>query len=486
MPTSNLKQKTTRGLIWSFIEKFSMYGIQFILGLFIARILEPSHYGLVGMLAIFMAFSAIFIDSGFARALIQKQDRTEADFSTVFYFNLIISLVLYGILFFSAPLIANFYGEPQLVLITRVLSLNFVIQAFNIVQLTKLAIEMDFKTRAIINTFSVLISGVLALVMAYNGCGVWSLIAQTLTKTGITILLLLFIKRWMPKLIFSVSSFRSLFRFGSKLLLASTLSSLMYNLYSFLIGKYFSAKQLGYYTKSLYFTNIIASTASEVLHNVTFPVMSSVQDEQERLTNIYRKLIKFTMFIVAPALLGFALISEPFIRLCLTEKWLPAVPIIRWLCLARLFIPINSLNINLLNAKGYSGLTLKIELIKAPIVITSLIITIPLGLKAIVIGQTIVGVITFIIYAYFPGKIVHYGPMKQLKDMLPTFIATVIMVLAVLPIIRLVPSDFLKIILGIIVGFAVYTLVSILQKRAEVKEIYTLLVNLKNKYFSKK
>ena len=195
MPTSNLKQKTTRGLIWSFIEKFSMYGIQFILGLFIARILEPSHYGLVGMLAIFMAFSAIFIDSGFARALIQKQDRTEADFSTVFYFNLIISLVLYGILFFSAPLIANFYGEPQLVLITRVLSLNFVIQAFNIVQLTKLAIEMDFKTRAIINTSSVLISGILALIMAYNGCGVWSLIAQTLTKTGITILLLLFIKR---------------------------------------------------------------------------------------------------------------------------------------------------------------------------------------------------------------------------------------------------------------------------------------------------
>ncbi len=473
-------------MLWSFIEKFSIYGIQFVIGLFVARILMPSDYGLVGMLAIFMSISGVFIDSGFSRALIQKQGRTEIDFSTVFYFNLFISGLLYGILYFSAPYIAQFYHEPQLILITRVLALNFVIQAFTMVQLTKLSIDMDFKSKAIVNTFSVLISGIVALVMAYQGYGVWALISQTLSKTALSLFLILFIKRWFPKLVFSLDSFKSLFRYGSKLLAAGVLGTIINNLYTILIGRFFTAKEVGYYSKSIYFTNILSATATDVLQTVTFPVMSSVQHEEERLSNIYRKLIRLTMFAVIPCMIGFALICEPFIRLCLTEKWVPAVPIIQWLCIARLFTPVSVLNINLLNAKGYSGMVLKLELIKAPLIVGTLALTIQYGLEAVVIGQAIVSFLCFFINAYVPGKMANYGAFQQIKDMGPTLLATAGMTASILPIILFVPSDLWQLLLSIPIGGAVYYLLSLAQKTDEIKEVNILLQNLINKYFRKK
>lgn len=485
MNHNNLKQKTTRGMLWSFIEKISVYGIQFVLGIFVARILMPSDYGLVGMLAIFMSISNVFIDSGFSRALIQKKNRTESDFSTVFIFNLLISIFLYILLYFSAPYIAAFYKEPKLILITRVLSFNFVIQAFTLVQLTKLTIEMDFKSKAIISTFSVLISGVIALLLAYYGWGVWALIAQTLSKTAITLILILILKNWMPKITFSKSSFNALFSYGSKLLIASLLNSIINNLYAILIGKKYSARDVGYFSKGTYFTNILANTASEVLQTVTFPVMSFVQDEKERLTNIYRKLIRFTIFIIIPSMIGFALVAEPFIRFFLTDKWLPAVPIIQWLCIGGIFAPIGVLNINFLNAKGYSGLVLIIQLVKTPIIVGALIITLPMGIEKIVIGQAIASFLCFFVNAYLPGKYSNYGPFKQLKDMLPTLLATGIMVLLILPIITFVEHDLLKIILTIPTGIGSFFLVAYLQKMDEFNELLTLFTNLKKKYFSR-
>lgn len=484
---ATLKQKTTRGMAWNLTEKVLSYVIQFSCTIFIARILSPADYGLVGMLAIFISLSNVLVDSGFARALIQKKNRDQTDYSTVFFFNLAISILIYFILFFSAPLIAEFYAAPQLVAITRILSLSFVFNSLNIVQMTQLSIEMDFKTRALINTFSTMSSFILALGMAYFGCGVWTLVAQNISKMAIACIMLICIKRWRPLWTFSLTSFRQLFNYGWKLMMASFLSCISANIFSILIGKKFRETELGYYTKGQQAPTFISTSFLEILQNVTFPVMSELQDEDARLLHVYRKLICFAMFCIMPCMVGFALLAEPLVRVFLTEKWLPAVPLMQWFCMGYIFSPISSLNINYLNAKGESNLTLLLEILKLPVTLAILFIGYHGGILALVMGQAASFFIFFFINAYFPGRMTGYTAWKQLRDFVPVILATLVMVAVVYPLVHFLPSsyDWLKLLGGPVLGGATYLGMAVLLKLDEVKEIKNLALGLKKKYLGK-
>lgn len=475
-------------MAWNLIEKVISYVIQFSCTIFIARILAPSDYGLIGMLAIFLSLSNILVDSGFARALIQKKNRTETDFSTVFFFNLGISILIYFILFFSAPFIADFYSAPKLVMITRILSLTFVFNSLNIVQMTQLSIEMDFRTRALINTISTMVSFVLALGMAYWGCGVWALVAQNISKTAIACVMLTFIKRWKPLWTFSIASFKQLFNYSWKLLVASFISCITTNIFSLVIGKRFKETELGYYTKGQQAPTFISASLLEILHNVTFPVMSELQDEDARLLHVYRKLICFSMFCIMPCMIGFALLSEPLVRVFLTEKWLPAVPLMQWFCIGYIFNPISSLNINYLNAKGDSDLTLLLEILKLPVIIAILLIGYNWGVLALVIGRAAAFFIFFFINAYFPGKMTGYTAWKQLRDFIPTILSTLIMAAVVYPLVHFLPPsyDWLKLIGGSVLGAATYFGMAALFRLDEMKEIKNLIRGLKKKIHSSK
>lgn len=478
MPDNSLKTKTKNGLIWNAIDKFAVQGTNFLIGLFLARLLIPSDYGLIGMLALFLFVSQVLVEGGFSSALIQKHTPDNDDYSTVFYFNLAVAVVFYLILFFTAPLIAAFYNVPSLILITRVVSLSIIIVALSIVQQTKLTISLDFKTQAKVSALAVLISGVLSVYAAYHGYGVWSLVIQTLSSTFIRTLMLFYFNKWIPAPVFSTSSFKNLFRFSSRLLASTFLSTLVLHMYSILIGKYYNARELGFYTNAKQFPELLGGTIGNVLLGVTFPVMASLQNERERMVLVYARLMRVTVFFVMPMLTLFALLSEPFIRIILTEKWMPAVPLIQWLCFAYMITPINILNVNSLNASGRSDLYLKVVLIRLLFSLATLLITIPFGLKAIVIGNFSATIIAFFINTYYPGKIFGYGAIKQLREMFPVAVATIIMTIGIITLKHFVHNDIAVLILCSIAGSVIFFLSALIMKIEELKDIKELIHTL--------
>ena len=344
----SIKTKTVHGVIWSALERFSLQGVQFLINIVMARLLLPSDYGLIAMLAIFLQISQAFVDSGFTNALIQRKDRNEVDFSTVFYFNIVIAVVFYLILFVAAPWIADFYHMPALVAVTRVIALNLIISALSAVHKTKLTIAIDFKTQAKASFTAAVVSGVMGIWMAYTGWGVWSLVVQTLMNALFLTLLLYYFLRWRPLLVFSVSSFRRLFAFGSKLLVSGLIHTIYYNLYVLVIGRKFSARELGFYTRAEQFAIFPSSNLNAVISRVTFPILSSIQDDTDRLADVYRKYIRLASFIIFPLMMGLAALAKPVIVLLLTEKWVGAVVLLQILCFDWMFDHLSVINLNLL------------------------------------------------------------------------------------------------------------------------------------------
>jgi O-antigen/teichoic acid export membrane protein len=470
----SLKTKATKGVLWNTVDKFAVQGGQFVIGLLLARILMPEDFGLIGMLSIFIAISQTFIDSGMGSGLIQKGNRTNLDFSTVFVFNLFVSIIFYGLLFITAPLIASFYALPKLVVLTRILSLNIVINSLAIVQRTKLTIDIDFKTIAIINVISVIVGGIIGVFFAYKDWGVWALVFQNLIRASVSTLLFWLLSNWVPSLCFSKESFNKLFSYGSKLLVSGLYARGLNEIYNISIGKIYSATDLGYYTTSKQFAEVTAGTVTSILQQVTFPILASLQEDKERLITVYSRLIKMTSFFIFPIMTLLALLADPFIRLFLTEKWIPAIKLLQWLCFARVFTPISAVNMNILNAVGRSDLYLKVDLSKAPIVLGTLLITIPLGVEAIVIGNVITSCISFFINAYMPGKMFGYGAFSQLRDMIPIFIATGIMALVIFIATTLLENLLLKLVIGILLAIIVYYLVCRILRVKEIDEIKLL------------
>ncbi|MEE0877703.1 MAG: lipopolysaccharide biosynthesis protein [Treponemataceae bacterium] len=480
---SDLKQKTKIGIIWNILEKIAVQGIGFVLNIILARLLTPHDYGTVGMLTIFLTFSNVFIDSGFSRALIQKQDRTEKDYSTVLIFNIAISIFIYIILFFASPAIAQFYKTPELLQLQRVFFLVIILNSLTVVQNAQLQINVDFKHIAIINSFSVIISGIIAIIAAYNGLGSFALVIQTLSKALISAIMFWIIGKWVPKTGFSKKSFKNLFGFGSKLLVSGLLSTTITNVYNLVIGKVYSPTSLGYYTRAQQFPEITSGTIASVLNTTTFPLMSSLQNNKDELANTLKKLIKMTSMIVFPAMIGLACLSEPIILVLLGEKWLPASNLLFWISLSYIFTPLSILNMNVLNAIGRSDLFLKIDLIKIPFIILTMIITFPISMKAIVIGKAVTAFLWFYINGFLIGKFYNFGSLKQLLCCWKYIVSAITMGLFVIFIDKLVVSNVLSLILGLLGGVFSYILLLIIFKDVE---FYRILKKLKGKIKCKK
>lgn len=472
---SSLKSTLVHGVVWNTIEKVVVKGSAFVIGVVLARILSPSDYGLIGMLSIFIALSNVFIESGFAKALIQKKKCSDIDFSTAFVTNLSISIIIYFLLFILAPYISEFYDEPSLTKITRVLSINFVLGAFNIVHRAKLMAEVNFKSLAIINFGGTIIGGCVGIIMAYMHYGVWSLVFQTLISTLSMMLLFPIFSNWTPSLRFSKKSFITLYAFGSKLLIAGVVATIVNNITTILIGRFYKSGALGYYTRATQYSDLAATTINDVFNTVTFPVLSSLQDDNDRLIEVYRKTLFYTAFFTFPLLVLFALLAEPIVVIMLTDKWLPCVHLLQILCIARIFTPISSINMNLLNAKGRSDLFMKLDLFKIPFILLATIVAIPYGVEAIVWTNLITSSLCFFVNAYLPGKMYGYGALQQLKDWKYIVVSVIFMSLCVYLIRIFIVNYWLQLILGLLIGFSSYLLSSILFKQININEIKSLI-----------
>jgi teichuronic acid exporter len=416
----SLKTKTINGLIWSFIDNFSVQLSQFIIGIILARILSPNDFGLIGMLTIFITISQWFVSSGFGQALIRKKDCNQNDYSTVFIFNIISGFVLYIVLFLTSGYISNFFNEPQLEALLNVLGISLIIIAFTIIQQTQLTKRLDFKLQTRISVISSIISGIIGVLLAYLGYGVWSLVYKSLLEYFIRSFLLWRYNKWRPSFIFDTNSFKELFGFGSKLMLRGLIYTIFNNLYYVVIGKYFSTADLGYYTRAEQFNRMPSSNINKVINRVSYPVLSELQNDDKALKAAYKKIFTSLVFISSISMLILGAIAEPLILTLIGEKWLPSVPILQLLCFVGLLYPLCDFNLTILKVKGKSGLILKLEIIKRILSIPVIIIGIMYGINALIIGMIVLSLFEFLINSYFSGKEISYTLKEQILNNLPS------------------------------------------------------------------
>lgn len=416
MPNS-LKHDTLKGLLWSSIERFSVQGVGFLVMLVVARILNPADYGLVGMLSIFMAIAQCLIDSGFSNALIRKLDRTELDYNTVFYFNIVISIGLYFVLFGIAPIVADFYKEPILTKLMRVLCITIVINSLSSVQRTDYTARLDFKTQARASFTAALVSGVVGIFLALNGFGVWTIVWQQISSSIADSALLWVFAKWHPKLQFSWKSFREMFSYGSKLMASGLLDTAYNNIYPIVIGKIFSASTLGFYTRAQHFAQLPSSNLTGIIQRVTFPVLSKLQNDDDRLRHDYRKLLKMSAFIIFPMMCLLASVAKPLVVILIGQKWEFSSVLLIPICLQLMWYPIHAINLNLLQVKGRSDLFLRLEIIKKILGVTVLCLSIPFGIIFMCYSAIANSILCLIINTYYTGKLINVGFIRQMRDL---------------------------------------------------------------------
>lgn len=423
-----LKEKTLSGVKWSAIGRFSTQGISFVIGLILARLLSPADYGVTGMVGIFFAIAGTFIDSGFGSALIRKKDCTDVDYSTAFYFNAVVGLICCILLSLAAPFIADFFNTPILADIVVVMSINMFISSLSIVQGARLTAAIDFKTQAKISLITTVFSGIVGITMAYNGFGVWSLVWQGVFANILRTILLIIFTKWYPKWLFSTESFKYLFNFGSKILTASLLHTVYANLSTMFIGKYYTAKDLGYYARGESMASLPSTNITGILGSVTYPVLSKIQDDDKHLINVYRKYIAITSMVIFFGMFLLAALAKPLILTLLTDKWLPSVIFLQVFCFALMFDHLCQLNLNILYVKGRSDLVLRLEIIKKTISISILVAAIPFGVLAICLSRAIYTQIAVIINTYYTGKLFGLGYFAQVRDFIKYLLFSVISV----------------------------------------------------------
>ncbi len=462
----SLKQKTVDGLLWSFIDQFAYIGITFIASIILARLLSPSEFGLIGMITVFIAVSESFINSGFSSALIRKKDCTDTDYSTVFYFNLVVGILFFNILFFSASAIAKFFNEPQLKAIVQVLSVVLIIDSLSLIQRTILTKRVDFKLQARISIIASVVSGIIAVSLAFAEFGVWSLVAQRISKQGINSYLLWIWNRWRPLSVFSKKSFGELFGFGSKLLISGLIDALYRNIYYLVIGKFFSAQELGYYTRADEFKRIPSQNLNLIIGRVSYPVLSSIQEDKSRLKSNYQRLIRSTMLVTLVLMLGMAAVAEPMVITLIGEKWRPSIIYLQMLCFVGMMYPINSLNMNVLQVQGRSDLFLRLEVIKKILAVPTIILGVFMGIKIMIVGLIFNSIIAYYLNSYWSGLLIGYSFREQIKDIIPTFILAVSIAIPVYFAGVYLPYSFLakliiQIIFGIVLFFGICEIVKI-------------------------
>ncbi|MAG85885.1 MAG: flippase [Flavobacteriaceae bacterium] len=450
------KKKSTRelavkGIIWSTFERFGQQGIHFAITIVLARILLPEHFGLVGMLAFFLALARSILDSGFGQALIQKKDPTNLDFSTIFYFNLLIAVVLYIILFFCAPLIARFFNEPQLIRMTRVLSLNVIFNSIGLIHHTYFVKKLQFSKLAGVTFFSVIISGTVGIVAAVRGLGVWALVIQSNAFSISKTILLWIFNKWYPGTKISMNSLRELFPFGSRLLVAGIIERAFENIYKVVIGKYYSSAELGYFSNARRVEQLLTLNITRTIQRVTFPLFSGFQDNEKRLKEGYKKSIQMLAFLNIPVMVILVVFADPLIRLLLTEKWLAAVPMLQLLCLVGTIYPFQALNLNIVKVKGRSDLFLRLKILQKIITVLAIVVAIgfDLGIIGLIYGMMFQNVVALVLNSLYSGKMIGYPLKSQLIDIIRYFIMGAIAGLTGYGVLLLVDSAVLRTVIGL-------------------------------------
>ena len=475
---SSLKKKTLRGLFWSVTDLFANNGIQICIQIVLARLLLPEHFGVMGMIVVLIAISNSLVDCGFSQALIRDQNSSQQDYSTVFHFNFFISILLYFLLFICAPMVSTFFNTPQLIEIIRVISITLIISSLAIIQRVKLIKVLNFKTLTKINTIAFFTGGSISVSMAFLGFGVWSLVVNVIVVQTMQTLLLWYFNRWIPSLTFNIQSFKKFFKFGYKLLLSGIIDSIYNNLYFLIIGKFYTASLLGYYTNAVKVRDMASQSIAVTIERVTYPVLSSAQDENERLKSMFSNMIKISSFVNFPLMIGIAVIATPLFLMLFGEKWLPSVPYFQLLCIAGMLYPIHALNLNILQVKGRSDLFLLLEIVKKVMItlLISLSLFLNLGIMGLIWTAIIDSFISLFINTYFSARLIDYSTKDQLKDLAPMFLISILMGVVVFLVGYILPDlYFIKLICQILIGILVYIIVSRIFRIKQLMDLYQLI-----------
>jgi len=475
----SLKKKTFSGIIWTLGDTFLVRALTFVAMILLARWLGPTEFGLVGMIAVFIAIGRSLTDSGMTNSLIRTKKPDQTDYSTVFFVNLCMSLLVYAVIYFSAPFIAKFYGQPILIEIIRLYCLIFLLIAFSAVQLAILTREMRFNQITKINFPSTIIGVSVGLYLGYNDYGVWSIVWMYLVTETVRSILLWIFSGWRPKFIFSKEKFTFHYKFGYKLMLSGLIDTVFKNIYNILIGKFFSVQTLGHYERAKQFSTYPSSTLTGVLSKVSYPMLSKIQDDSNRLELIYKKLIRVSFFIIAPLMLGMAAIAKPLFLLLLGEEWLPAVLFFQIISLAMMLYPIHGFNLNILKVYGRSDLFLKLEIIKKSIITLSIIIAFQFGVIGLVWSSVFTSFAALGVNMYYSSRLINYPIQQQIKDLTQTFLLAMITALLMHQIINFLSNNtlFFQIIIASVFGIIFYMSINYFNKKSPLHQALWILKN---------
>jgi len=482
MAEQSLKDKTVTGTVWSGIDNVVQFGVTFLVSIVLARLLSPDDYGLIGIVGIFTAICQTLINAGFASALIRKKDTSDDDYNTAFIVNLGLSLFLYIIIFLCSPWIAEFFKRQELTGLVRVSSLGIIIGALAIVQQTRLTKRIDFKTQTKITLIASVTSGVVGIIMALMKCGVWSLVAQQLSSNMLRTILLWIYNKWLPRLSFSSTSFHELFGYGWKMMLSGLLDTVWKELYQVIVGRFYTPATLGQYTRAKQFSTLFSSNLTTVIQRVTFPVLSNIQDEKERMVSAYRRIIKVTMFITATSMFLLGAISEPLIYCLIGPKWHEAALYLPLICISGSIYPLHAINLNMLQVQGRSDLFLGLEVVKKIIGLLPLYVCIAYGIMPMLYVNVVTGIICFFLNSYYSGKFIGYSSWMQIKDISTSYGLAIIMALSVYFLKYLPLSNWLILPIQICVGLLVGLFFCKTARLEEYTELKTMITPFLKKY----
>lgn len=471
MSTESLKDKTVKGTFWSAMDNMTNVGVSFIISIILARLLSPSEYGILAIIQVFIAISTTIVDSGFSSALIRKKDIKSIDYNTTFIVNVSLSLALYIVLFFCSPLISSFFKQPILLDVTRVVGLILIINGLGIIPRTIFVRTINFKTQMKVSLISSITSGVVGISMALVDMGVWSLVGQQISRQLLNTILLWIASKWKPILEFSKESFSYLFGYGSKMLLSGLLDTIWDNLYYFIIGKFYSSAELGQYTRAQQFNNLFSINLTSVVQRVSYPALSSIQNENERLKQGYRNVIKVTMLVSFTGMLWLFAISKPLIIILIGRKWLIASEYLQIICFIGMLYPLHAINLNILQVKGRSDLFLKLEIIKKIIGVAPICVGIFFGIKNMLFTGIVCSFIAYYLNAYYSKKLINYPVFEQIKDISISFTVSIFVSLIMWSLSFLQMSSLVLLSLQLSIGLI---LTSIIYEKIKLNEYITL------------
>ena len=431
MAEESLKKKTIKGVGWSAIDAFSGKGVTFLVGIVLARLLSPAEYGLIGICVIVNSILDGFVDSGFGSSLIRKKDVSNDDYNTMFITNFVISIIIYGALYWCTPYIADFFGQAQLSSLIRVTGLVLLINGLSMVQATMLSKSLNFKAKTKASLASAILSGLLGIFLAYYGYGVWALVFQMVSKSFFNSLCLWCINKWIPSLRYSFESLRYMWGFGWKILLSGLLDRIWLEAYQTVVGKFYSPSSLGQYTRSKEFASIFSQNLNVIVMRVSYPVLANVQDNQERMVGIYRKIIKQTMFVTSICMISLAAVSEPLIYTLIGEKWHVASTFLPLICISMSLYPLHAINLNMLKVMGRSDLFLIYEILKKIIAVIPIALGIFVGIYWMLVGTIFCGILSFFINSWYTGKKLNYSSFMQIKDISTSYVIACIVAITI-------------------------------------------------------